>query len=173
MFRSFVVALFFVLLSFPCSAEISEEVFSRLDVNGDGVISSEEFMQGMKKSEKSVPSPVSAAERQKIIDETVNTTKDLLPMNIDQATTWTDIYGKTDEIHYIYRVNMDTSLIPSVQMGEIRSVFEMMVCQKMKPAICGVAKNTLMVNGISLTAHYNDNNGTLLGMCRFVYSDCP
>ena len=176
MFRSFAVFLFSALFSVPCLAEISSEDFSRLDLNGDGVVSREEFSQGMNKSGKNVSAGqtdgISAAERQKIINETVLETKKILPYKVDQATTWTDIYGTNDTIHYVYSVDMDTDVVPAENMAEMRALLESMVCSKIKPAMCGVANNVLLKNGISLVTHYNDNSGKSIGECRFSKADC-
>ena len=176
MIRCFMFFLFSALLSFPCSAEVSEADFLRLDANGDGVVSQEEFIQGVNKTGiKKAPSNsgISPKERKKIIDETVAGLKPLLPKVIDNATTWTEVYGIGDELNYVYRINMDTSMIPDSESAEMRSLFEDMVCQQARPMICKVAKEVLLANGISIKVHYNETSGKLLGECRFVYSDCP
>ena len=170
------------VLSLPCMAETVTEQFSRMDLNKDGFLSEQEFVQGMASSsaqtgipytERAVPmNELSVTERQKIIDEAVSEAKKMLPFKVDQATTWTDVYGGKDEIHYVYRIDMDISTMPAEQAKIMRPVLEAQICPKIKPAMCGVANNVLLKNGISLKSRYNDKSGRLLAECRFTGTDC-
>lgn len=176
-----VVALLSVL-SFPCMAETVQEQFSRMDQNKDGFLSEEEFVQGMSGSSvrPSIPyasearpmEQMSFSEKEKLVDEAVSAAKKILPFKVDQATTWTDVYGKGDEIHYIYRIEMDIGAMPADQAEMLKPVLEAEICPKVKPGMCGVANGTLLKNGISLMTHYNDKGGKPLAECRFSQEDC-
>ena len=172
-----IIALLSVL-SFPCMAETLEDQFSRMDVNKDGFLSRDEFVQGMKQAEPVATetvsaTPLSEAERQKLVDQSVAETKGILPFKVDQATTWTDVYGQKDEIHYIYRIETDMSSLPEEQMEMLRPAMESQICSKIRSPMCGVAKDTLFINGISITTHYNDKTGKTMAKCRFTIKDCP
>ena len=162
-------------------AETLEEQFSRMDRNRDGFLSEQEFMQGMKQAASPTASvsrmaeetpSMSIAERERLVDEAVSTAKKILPFKVDQATTWTDVYGKGDELHYVYRVEMDIAAMPVDQIDMLRPVLEQEICPKVKPGMCGVANDALLKNGISLISHYNDKNGKTLAECRFTKTDC-
>ena len=107
-----------------------------------------------------------------MVDETVADARKMLPFKVDQATTWTEIYGENDEIHYVYRIDMDVASMPAEQAGMMRSVLEAQICPKIKSAMCGVANEILLKNGISLHTHYNDKTGVPLAGCRFTGTDC-
>ena len=172
------------VLAFPCIAETLAERFSAMDLNKDGFLSEQEFTRGMnaqnapeKKavdfaSGNGASGRLSFQERERLVDEAVSSAKKILPIKVDQATTWTDVYGKGDEIHYIYRVEMDVGAMPAEQVGMLKPVLEAEICPKVKPGMCGVANDTLLKNGISLKTHYNDKNGKPLAECRFTEKDC-
>ncbi|MBR1944886.1 MAG: hypothetical protein IJ846_01145 [Alphaproteobacteria bacterium] len=174
-----VIALFSVL-TFPCLAETVQEQFSRMDLNKDGFLSEHEFIQGMKKPKAGIPyteeaaemEEMSEAEKQKLVDTAVTEAKKILPFKVDQATTWTEVYGQKNEIHYVYRIEMDLGTIPEAQTDLMRPVMEAQICPKVEPAMCGVANDTLLKNGISLITHYNDKSGKLLAECRFTQENC-
>ena len=115
---------------------------------------------------------LSAAEKQKLVDDAVNDAKKMLPFKVDQATTWTDVYGEDAEINYVYRIEMDISAMPAEQARLIRPVLESQICPKVKPGLCGIMDEVLFKNGISLTSHYNDKNGKPLAECHFTHADC-
>ena len=168
------------LLAFPCLAETLEEQFSRMDLNKDGFLSAQEFVQGMEQKKTGIPyaaeatpmNQLSAAEKQKLVDEAVSEAKKMLTFKVDQATTWTDVYGGEAEINYVYRIEMDTSAMPAEQARLLRPVFENQICPKVKPGLCGVMDEVLFKNGVSLTTHYTDKNGGLLAECHFTHADC-
>ena len=140
------------VLSFPCPAETPEEQFSRMDLDKDGFLSEREFVQGMSPSASKTGNPftkearpmetLSAAEKRELINDTVREAKKMLPFRVDQATTWTDVYGRDENIHYVYRIDMDISAVPAEQAGMMRSMLEGQICPKVKPAMCGVTKDT-------------------------------
>lgn len=164
-------------LSFPCLAETLTEQFSRMDLNKDGFLSEREFVQGMTQTqpdltESEEETSLSFAEKEKLIDEAVTESKKMLPFKVDQETTWTDVYGRDSAIHYVYRIETDIGPVPAEQMLMLRQMMEAQICPKVQPAMCGVAKDSLLSKGISLMTHYNDKNGNLLAECRFTFSDC-
>ncbi|MBR1777192.1 MAG: hypothetical protein IJ752_01220 [Alphaproteobacteria bacterium] len=173
-------ALLLSLLVFPCRAETIEEQFFRMDRNKDGFLSKEEFIKGMEQGPAelsySAAAPltgqISAAKKQKIIDESVAEAKKILPFKVDQATTWTDVYGSSDEIHYVYQIEMDIGSVPAEQTAMLKPLLEEQICTKVKPAMCGIANDLLLKNGISLKTHYNDKSGRLIAECRFIQTDC-
>ncbi|MBO4521044.1 MAG: hypothetical protein J5787_07555 [Alphaproteobacteria bacterium] len=179
MFRLPFVALL-SLLSFPCLAETLTEQFSRMDLNKDGFLSEQEFIQGMKQPQAGIPhteeapamEEMSDAEKQKLVDESVAEARKMLPFKVDQATTWTEVYGRKNEIHYVYRIEMDISAMPEAQANLMRPVLEAQICPKVQPAMCGIANDTLLKNGISMISHYNDKTGTPLAECRFTKESC-
>ena len=173
-----VVALF-SLLSFPCLAETVQEQFSRMDLNKDGFLSEQEFIQGMTKTNvpslaaaKAATEKLSSEDKQKLIDEAIAESKKILPFKVDQDTTWTEVYGGNSEIHYVYRIEMDIGAMPAEHVSSMKSLMEAQICPKVQPAMCGVAKDTLLNKGISLLTHYNDKSGNTLAECRFTFSDC-
>lgn len=167
------------VLSFPCLAETPEERFSRMDLNKDGFLSEQEFVSGMAQAETAVlpaaerMKTLSAAEKQKLIDESVAEAKKILPFKVDQDTTWTKVYGLDSGIYYVYRLETDISDVPEERMSAFKKVMESQVCAKVRPAMCGIAKDTLLVHGISLTTLYQDKNSRLLARCNFALADCP
>ena len=171
------------LWAFPCIAGMLTEQFSSMDLNKDGFLSEVEFVQGMsrkddsssslKVSESDSAEPVSSAERKKLIDNAVSEAKKILPYKVDDVTTWTDVYGTNDTLHYIYNIDMDLQSLPAGQISELKPVMEAQICPKVQPAMCGIAKTTLLNKGISLLTHYKDKNGNLLAECRFAEKDCP
>ena len=177
---NYLSAVLLSLLAFPCFAETFEEQFSRMDLNKDGFLSEKEFVQGMEQKKTGFPyaaeaismNQLSAAEKKKIVDKAVTEAKKMLPFKVDQATTWTDVYGGEAEINYVYRVEMDTSAMPAEQVELLKPVLEAQICPQVKPGMCGVANEVLLKNGISLITHYNDKSGELLAECRFTQADC-
>lgn len=177
---TYLPAVLLSLLAFPCLAETFEEQFSRMDLNKDGFLSAQEFVQGMEQKKTENPytaeakpmNQLSAAEKQKLVDDAVNDAKKMLPFKVDQATTWTDVYGEDAEINYVYRIEMDISAMPAEQARLIRPVLESQICPKVKPGLCGIMDEVLFKNGISLTSHYNDKNGKPLAECHFTHADC-
>ena len=167
-------------LVFPCMAETFEEQFSRMDLNRDGFLSEQEFVQGMKQTQSDIVSAkeaasangLSDAEKQKLVDEAVTDTKKILPYKVDASTTWTDVYGGKAEINYVYRIEMDVGPMPAEQADMLRPVLEAQICPKVKSGMCGVANDTLLKNGISIMTHYNDKTGKPLAECRFTQADC-
>lgn len=174
------MAALFSVLTFPCLAETVQEQFSRMDLNKDGFLSEQEFVSGMKQTQAGVPHTheavpmerLSDAEKKKLIDEAVTESKKILPFKVDQATTWTDVYGGRSEIHYVYRIEMDVGTMPEAQAVMMRPVLEAQICPKVEPAMCGVANDTLLKNGISLMTHYKDKSGKTLAECRFTKENC-
>lgn len=170
------------LWAFPCIAGMLTEQFMRMDLNKDGFLSEREFVQGMEqksnfsdllKVEESNSARQSfSAEKKKLIDASVAEAKKILPFKVDEATTWTDVYGTDDEVHYIYSIDMDLQTLPTDQISMLKPVMEAQICPKIQPAMCGVAKSTLLSKGIALLTHYNDKNGKLLAECRFEEKDC-
>ena len=160
------------LWAFPCIAGMLTEQFLSMDLNKDGFLSEVEFVQGMsrkddasaslKVSESDSAGLVSSAERKRLIEDAVAEAKKMLPYKVDDATTWTDVYGTNDTLHYIYNIDMDLQSLPVDQISELKPVMESQICPKVRPAMCGVAKSTLLSKGISLLTHYKDKNGTLL-----------
>ena len=63
-------------------------------------------------------------EQQKIIDEAISQTKQNLPYKIDDSTVWTDVYAQNNEIHYTYKVEMDTSTLSPEQSAALKPVLE-------------------------------------------------
>ena len=154
-----------------------------MDLDKDGFLSEREFVQGMSPSAGKTGNPftkearpmetLSAAEKRELINDTVREAKKMLPFRVDQATTWTDVYGRDENIHYVYRIDMDISAVPAEQAGMMRSMLEGQICPKVKPAMCGVTKDTLLKSGISVLTHYKDKRGATLADCRITNADCP
>lgn len=175
-------AAFASLWAFPCIAGMLTQQFSSMDLNKDGFLSEQEFIQGMNKKddlsdasvdvEFSPVNTVSAAERKRLIERSVMDVKKTLPFKVDNTTTWTDVYGTDDEIHYVYRIDMDLQSLSSEQLLMMKPVMEAQICPKVQPAMCGAAKTAILDKGISLLTHYNDKNGNLLAECRFTEMSC-
>ena len=175
---SFIVAL--SVLSSSALAETARERFARMDLNKDGFLSEREFLAGTDElpetsapAEKSAePVSVSADEKNQIIEKNVAEAKTILPLKIDEETTWTDVYGKNGEIHYLYRVEMDISAVPDDKKAFLKPVLEAKICPTVRPVLCGVVYDSILSKGIALQAHYNDKNGISLAECRFEAKDC-
>ena len=170
------------LWAFPCIAGMLMEQFSRMDLNKDGFLSEQEFVQGMKQkdvlpdisdvSADDTTGHLSSKEKKRLINSAVTDAKKMLPFKVDAATTWTEVYGTDDEVHYVYSIDMDLQTLPAEQVSMLKPVMEAQICPKVRPAMCGVAKSALLDKGISLMTHYNDKNGKLLAECRFESKDC-
>ena len=181
MFRLlFLTALFSVFCS-PAVAETAKERFARMDLNKDGFLSEEEFLKGSgeEPAPKSGLSPAdiipdlsAGDDKAKIIEKNVAEAKTVLPLKIDEETTWTDVYGVNGEIHYIYRIEMDMSAVPSDKRDFMKPVLEAKICPTVRPMLCGVMYDSVLSKGIALQAHYNDKNGIPIAGCRFEAKDC-
>ena len=176
---NYLVASVLTIFAFPCLAEALTEQFLRMDVNQDGFLSEKEFSDGMRATSESKESAgvsgqsVPDAEKQKIIDEAISQTKQNLPYKIDDSTVWTDVYAQNNEIHYTYKVEMDTSTLSPEQSAALKPVLEKQICATIMPSMCGVVKDIFLKKGIPLVTHYNDKSGNELASCRLTESDCP
>lgn len=178
-FLSFIAVL--SVLSSSVFAETARERFARLDANKDGFLSEREFLAG----EDNTPSVSELAakaagtssvapgeDKERIIEKNVAEAKSVLPMKVDDETSWVDVYGENGEIHYIYRVETDIGGVPEDKRAFLKPVLEAKICSTVRPALCGVVYDALLAKGIALQTHYNDKNGVPMAECRFEAKDC-
>lgn len=169
------------LVATPCLSETLTEQFVRMDADKDGYLSEIEFITGMQKTsanEKTAAKPVPAAsgrvnsDKKKIIAGIVSQTKPILPYQVENGVTWTDVYAENDNVHYAYRLDMDLSALPDDEVGELKDMMKRQACAQVVEKMCPVVKNILLVKGIDLVAHYNDAGGTEILNCRLSLGDC-
>ena len=170
-----------LLFSTPCLSETLTEQFVRMDADKDGYLSEIEFITGMQKTSANEPAaakPVPAesgrvnADKKKIVADIVVQTKPMLPYQVENGVTWTDIYAENDNVHYAYRLDMDLSVLPDDEVGELKNMMKRQVCAQVVEKMCPVVKNMLLVKGIDLIAHYNDAGGREILNCRLTMKDC-
>ena len=159
---NYLAAFVLTIFAFPCLAATLTEQFSLMDINKDGYLSESEFITGMQKTsapEQPAAKPVSAAsgrvisDKKKIVDDIIAQTKPILPYQVENGVTWTDVYAENDNVHYAYRLDMEA-------------------CAQVVEKMCPVVKNILLVKGIDLIAHYNDAGGQEILNCRLTMNDC-
>lgn len=176
---NYLAASVLTIFAFPCLAAALTEQFSLMDTNKDGFLSETEFVNGMSavsgtKSISAVPGQTASdEEKKKIIDKAVSQSKKNLPYKIDDATVWTDVYAENNEIHYVYKVEMDIGALAPEQAATLKPVLQKQICSAIVPSMCGVVKDILLKKGIPLVTHYNDKTGTELAFCRLTEADCP
>lgn len=176
---NYLAASVLTVFAFPCLAAALTEQFSLMDINKDGFLSETEFVNGMRamsetKNVSAVPvQTVSDEEKKKIIDEAISQSKNNLPYKIDDAMVWTDVYAENNEIHYVYKVEMDISALAPGQIATLKPVLQKQICSTVVPSMCGVVKDILLEKGIPLVTHYNDKTGAELVSCRLTEADCP
>lgn len=164
----------------PCLSETLTEQFVRMDTDKDGYLSEIEFIAGMQKgfprqpAAKPMPaeSGRSNSDKKKILADIVAQTKPLLPYQVENGVTWTDVYAENDNVHYAYRLDMDLSALPDDEVGELKDMMKRQACAQVVEKMCPVVKNILLVKGIDLVAHYNDAGGTEILNCRLSLGDC-
>lgn len=164
----------------PCLSETLTERFVRMDTDKDGYLSEIEFIAGMQKDSPRKPAakPVPAesgrsySDKKKILADIVAQTKPLLPYQVENGVTWTDVYAENDNVHYAYRLDMDLSALPDDEVGELKDMMKRQACAQVVEKMCPVVKNILLVKGIDLVAHYNDAGGTEILNCRLSLGDC-
>ena len=177
---NYLVASVLTIFAFPCLATALTEQFSQMDLNHDGVLSEEEFVNGMKSaqekqsSEKSqnltgvIPDP----EKEEVISTVVSQAKKNLPYKIDNTTTWTDIYAQGSEVHYVYNIDMDTSVLSSNQLENLKPMLKNQICPVIIPSMCKSVREVVLKKGIALMMHYQDKTGTELTSCYITDADC-
>lgn len=176
---NYLAASVMTIFAFPCLAATLAEQFSLMDINKDGFLSETEFVNGMQTAKETTSLPAAAAQtvpdtaKKKIIDDAIVQTKKNLPYKIDDSTVWTDVYAQDNEIHYIYRIEMDSSSLPPGQLAVLKPVLQNQVCSSIVPSMCGAVKDILLKKGIPLVTHYNDKTGEELASCRITEADCP
>ena len=171
-----------LLVATPCLSETLTEQFVRMDADKDGYLSEIEFITGMQKTsanEKIAAKPVPAAsgrvnsDKKKIVADIVSQTKPILPYQVENGVTWTDVYAENDNVHYAYRLDMDLSALPDDDVDKLKNMMEREACAQVVEKMCPVVKNILLVKGIDLIAHYNDAGGQEILNCRLTMKDCP
>lgn len=178
---NYLAAFVLTIFAFPCLAATLTEQFSLMDINKDGYLSESEFITGMQKTsanEQPAAKPVPAesgrvnADKKKIVADIVVQTKPMLPYQVENGVTWTDIYAENDNVHYAYRLDMDLSVLPDDEVGELKNMMKRQVCAQVVEKMCPVVKNMLLVKGIDLITHYNDAGGREILNCRLTMKDC-
>lgn len=181
LFMNYLAAFVLTIFAFPCLAATLTEQFSLMDINKDGYLSESEFITGMQKTsanEQPAAKPVPAesgrvnADKKKIVADIVVQTKPMLPYQVENGVTWTDIYAENDNVHYAYRLDMDLSVLPDDEVGELKNMMKRQVCAQVVEKMCPVVKNMLLVKGIDLITHYNDAGGREILNCRLTMNDC-
>lgn len=177
---NYLVASVLTIFAFPCLATTLTEQFSRMDLNQDGVLSESEFLQGMQSAQEKQQSEISDAvidtisdpEKEEVISTVVSQAKKNLPYKIDNTTTWTDIYAQGSEVHYVYNIDMDTSVLPAGQLENLKPMLKNQICPVIIPSMCKSVREVVLKKGIALMMHYQDKTGTELTSCYITDADC-
>lgn len=177
---NYLAASVMTIFAFPCLAATLAEQFSLMDINKDGFLSETEFLQGMKAAQETKESGVSGdltavvpdRKIEKEISAFVAQAKKDLPYKIDNTTTWTDIYAKGSDVHYVYNIDMDVSVLGSSQFENLKPMLKKQICPVVVPAMCKSVREVILKEGISITTHYQDKTGVELTSCYITDADC-
>ncbi len=177
---NYLAASVMTIFAFPCLAATLAEQFSLMDLNKDGFLSETEFLQGMKAAQETKESGVSGdltavvpdRKIEKEISTFVTQAKKNLPYKIDNTTTWTDIYARGSEVHYVYHIDMDASVLGPSQLENLKPALKNQICPIIVPAMCKSVREVIFKAGISVMTHYQDKTGIELTSCYITDADC-
>lgn len=109
---------------------------------------------------------------QKILDTVAAALKKRMPIQVNKGVTWTDVYGRGNGLHFVYKMSFDLTDSPRDQVQRFKDEYQKQFCPEVAPKFCPLFKDELFKRGISLYVHYFDSARNELVTCRTSYSDC-